>query len=29
LLGFKVFGTVVLYFDAARHNSERYFGKAY
>jgi hypothetical protein len=29
LSGFKGFGTVVLYFDAAHHNSERCFGKAY
>jgi hypothetical protein len=29
LSGFKGFGTVVLYFDAARPNSERCFGKAY
>jgi hypothetical protein len=28
-LGFKGVGTVVLYFDAARHNSERCFGEAY
>jgi hypothetical protein len=27
--GFKRFGTVILYFHTARHNSERCFGKAY